>query len=162
MRELGDARQEDETQVRVAGFERAIKISHDVAEDRQVLFFVHHIEQGRIVFIDEHHYLTACLFVSPLNQSLQTLVDFDVPFTAPVKGFISQQFLLQFQNQAFLVHVLGRAHIEMQDGIFRPLRFQPLQSQTLKQFSTPFKIGFQSTCQQRLAETARTAQEYVI
>lgn len=58
LRELGNARQEHEAQVRVAGFKGTIEITHNIAEDGQVLFFMHHVEQGRIVFVDEHHHLT--------------------------------------------------------------------------------------------------------
>ena len=53
--ELGDARQEHEAQVGVAGFERTIEIPHDVAQDGQVFFLMHHVEQGGVVFVDEHH-----------------------------------------------------------------------------------------------------------
>ena len=69
LRELGNARQEHEAQVRVAGFKGTIEITHNIAEDGQVLFFMHHVEQGRIVFVDEHHHLAACLFVGSADDA---------------------------------------------------------------------------------------------
>ena len=58
--------------------------------------------------------------------------------------------------------MLGRAHVEMQDGVFRPFRFQLFHGQFLELLLPAFEIGFQGTGQQRLTETARTAQEHVI
>ena len=46
LRELGDARQEDEAQVRVAGFERTIKLRMMLRRTGEILVFVHHVEQG--------------------------------------------------------------------------------------------------------------------
>ena len=161
LRELSNTGEEDETQVRVTGFERTIKVAHDVAENREVLFFMHHVEQGRIVFVDEHHHLTTRLFVGAADDALKALVHIFLTFATAIYVFIFYQFQVQLAFQAFLVHVLRRTHVKTQNGIFRPFRFQPFQSQSPEQFSTPFKIGFQSTCQQRLTETPGTAQEHV-
>ena len=74
LRELGDSRQEHEAQIRIAGFERAIKVAHDVAEDRQVLFFMRHVEQGGVVFVNEHHHLAARLFVCTMDKVCKACV----------------------------------------------------------------------------------------
>ena len=123
---------------------------------------MHHVEQGSVVFVDEHHHLAARLFAGPADKVCKTCVRIgDVRFDAEIP-FQCLQLPQQVAFQSLLVQMLAHAHVEVQYGIFRPLRFQPLQSQTLKQFSTPFKIGVQSTCLQRVADTARTAQDYVI
>ena len=162
LRELGDSGKEHETQVRIASFERTIKVAHDVTQDGQVLFFMHHVKQGRIVFVDEHHHLTTRLFVGAADDALKALVHIFLTFATAIYVFIFYQFQVQLAFQTFLVHVLRRTHVKTQNGIFRPFRLQPLHSQVLKQLFTPFKIGFQSTCQQRLSESTGTTQEYVI
>ena len=123
LRELGDARQEYEAKVGVAGFERTIEITHDVAEDGQVFFFMHHVEQGRVVFVDEHHHLAARLFAGPADKVCKTCVRIgDVRFDAEIP-FQCLQLPQQVAFQSFLVQMLAHAHVEVQHGIFRPLRF---------------------------------------
>ena len=162
MRELGDSGKEHETQVRVTGFEQTIKVAHDVTQDGQVLFFMHHVEQGHIVFVDEHHHLTTRLFVGAADDALKALVHIFLTFATAIYVFIFYQFQVQLAFQTFLVHVLRRAHVKTQNGIFRPFRFQTFHSQSLEQVPPSFEIGFQSACQQRLAASTGTTQEYVI
>ena len=47
--EFRNARQEHITQVWVAGLQRTIEVSHHVAEGRQVLFLVNHIQERSVV-----------------------------------------------------------------------------------------------------------------
>lgn len=67
----------------------------------------------------------------------------------------------QVTFQLFLFHVLAQAHVEMQHGVLRPFGFQTLHGQSFEQVPPSFEIGFQSACQQRLAEATGTAQEYI-
>ena len=50
--ELGDAGEEDEAQVGVAGLQGAVEVPHHVAEYGKVCFFMHHVQERGIVFID--------------------------------------------------------------------------------------------------------------
>lgn len=64
--------------------------------------------------------------------------------------------------QLFPIHVLGRAHIEMQHGIGRPLRLQLFDGQTLEEVFPAFKVAVQRAGQQGFSKPARTAQEYIL
>ena len=44
LRELGDARQEDEAQVGIAGFQRRLEVTHRVAQSLQLPILMHHVE----------------------------------------------------------------------------------------------------------------------
>ena len=161
LRKFGNTGEEDETQVRVAGFERTIEVTHDVAENREVLFFMYHVEQWRIVFVDEHHRLAARLLVNVTDKFCQPYIGIGRVRMYAVIFFYLFQLGQQVTFQLFLFHVLAQAHVEMQHRIFRPFRFQTFHGQTFEQVPPSFEIGFQSACQQRLAETSGTAQEHV-
>ena len=46
------------------------KVLHDAAERLQVLFFMHHIQQRGIVFVDDDNSLFARLLISTLNDTI--------------------------------------------------------------------------------------------
>ena len=124
---------------------------------------MHHVEQWRIiVFVDEHHRLAARLLVNVTDKFCQPYIGIGRVRMYAVIFFYLFQLGQQVTFQLFLFHVLAQAHVEMQHRIFRPFRFQTFHGQTFEQVPPSFEIGFQSACQQRLAETTGTAQEYVI
>ena len=71
MGELGDAGHEDEAEIRVAGLEGAVEVSHDVAEYRQGRILVDYVQQGCVVFVDEHDYFLPGLPICGLYQIFQ-------------------------------------------------------------------------------------------
>ena len=64
--------------------------------------------------------------------------------------------------QPLLVHVLGQAHVEVQHRVLRPFRFQLLNGQSREQVLPAFEETMKRAGQQRLAESAGTAQEHIL
>ena len=97
LRELRDARQEYEAQVRVAGFQWRVEVAHHLSQLRQVLLFVHHIQQRCIVFVNEHNHLLARLGVGMLNEPYKSLVEVRfVWLTRTINLLIVREFPAQF------------------------------------------------------------------
>ncbi len=57
--------------------------------------------------------------------------------------------------------MLCTAHVEVQHGIFVPLRLQLLDGEAFEQFAAPLEIAAEGGHKQRLAETARAAQKVI-
>ena len=134
-----------------------------MAQRLQVALLVHYVEQRRIVFVDQHHHLPARLLVGSLNQSSQTLVGIHlVGGSFPIDRLILRQFIAQLQFQIGLIKMLGRAHVEPQHRVAGPLPLQSLNGQSFEQLLASLEIGLQRGDQQRLAEAAGAAQEYIL
>ena len=162
LRELRDTCQEYETQIRIAGFQRTIEVTHHVAKPRQLLLLMHHVQQGSVVLVDQDNHLLTGLGVGTFDETFQTLVRINSALITSVYLLVTIQFPLQLTQKPILVHMLRRAHVEMKHRIACPLLLQTLDSQTLKQILSPLEITMERRSKQRLSETTGTAQEYVI
>lgn len=58
--------------------------------------------------------------------------------------------------------MLGRGHVEMKNRMLRPFLLQLSRFQTLEKILPALEIAMESRRQQRLAESARSAQENVL
>ena len=161
LRELRDTCQEYETQIRIAGFQRTIEVTHHVAKPRQLLLLMHHVQQGSVVLVDQDNHLLTGLGVGTFDETFQTLVRINSALITSVYLLVTIQFPLQLTQKPILVHMLRRAHVEMKHRIACPLLLQTLDSQTLKQILSPLEITMERRSKQRLPETAGTAQEYI-
>ena len=159
--ELGDTGQENKLQVRVASLQGAVKVTHDITQDIQILLLVHHIEQRSIVFVYKNHHLAASLFISALDKPGQPQIGIAIRCIETECALIVGKHKVKQTFQAFLIHMLRHTHIEMKHRILRPLRLQPLHSQTTEQLLAPREITMQRGSKQRLTETPRTAQEHI-
>ena len=160
LRELGDARQEDEAQVGIAGLQWRVEVAHRVAQALQFPLLVHHVEQRCVILIDQDHHLLAGLPIGTLDQAPQALIRIDIirrPFA--IDRLVGGQLAAQLQVQVLLLHVLGGTHVEPQHRVLRPLLLQLLDGQSLEQLPPPFEVGSQGGEQQRLAKPTGTAQE---
>ena len=74
LRELRDARQEDETEQWLAIFQGTVEIAHRIAQNIEFFLLMSHIQQRSVIFIDEHHRLLASLCSNCSYQVEQTNV----------------------------------------------------------------------------------------
>ena len=143
LRELGDARQENKAEIRLAHFQWTIEIAHNVAKNLQGSFFVYYIQQRGIILIDEHDYLLACLLISSLNQIGQTIICSILRCCNTIRSLFHSQLIAQIFFQLLLFHMLATRHIKMQHRIFRPLLLQLFDGKSFKQILLTLKITFE-------------------
>ena len=160
--ELRDAGEEDEVEVRVGVLQRRIEVAHHVAELGQVLILVHHVEQRRVVFVDEHDHFLARLFVNAFDEVGQADVGVGMVGKEAEAPLVLAQDVAQVVLELFFFHVLGRCHAEMQYGVFRPFLFLLFYIKSFEEFLPALEIALEHGHQQRLAEPARAAQEDVL
>ena len=161
LRELRDARQEDETEHRLISFQRTIEVAHRVAELIEFLLLMRHIQQRCVIFINEHHHLLARLPVNHFYQVIESIVVSVTVIFYTILLFIIFQKVAQILFQLRLLHVLALAQVEVQHGIFVPLLLQLLDGKPLEEFLLALEITLKGRNQQRLAETAWSAQEEI-
>ena len=68
---FGDACQEHITQILAAPLQRTVEIAHHIAQHRQILVFVHNIQQGSVVFVNQHHHFLPVFLISGDDEVLQ-------------------------------------------------------------------------------------------
>ena len=159
LRELGDAREEDEAEIRLTSLEWTKEIAHDVAELLQAVIIVGNVKKRRVIFVDEHHHLLACFLIGGHDQVFKTDIGIHL-FTLVAKpSLLLLQHVSQISLELLLLHVLATAHVEVEHGIFRPFRLQFLDGKPLEEVFLALEITLKSRHQQRLAETARATQE---
>ena len=139
--EFGDARQEHETQVRVAALQRAVEIAHDVAQHRKVCLFMHHVQQRGIIFIDKDNDLTTGLLINTLNQVGQPYIAILQICRDTKLTLLPAQLEMQVIFQLFPIHVFALAHVKMQHRVRLPFLLQLFDGQALEQFLPPFEKG---------------------
>ena len=120
-----------------------------------------YVQQGCVVFVDEHDYFLSGLPVCGLNQIFQSEVGLFVFGNDTVLPFVPRELVAQCRLQLFFLHVLCDAHIEVQHRIHRPVIFKRLYGQPLEQLPPSLEITVEGGYQQRLAEPPRAAEEDV-
>ena len=122
---------------------------------------MHHVEQRRVVLVDEHHHLPAGLGVGGGYEVNQAVVcSFGRTRDAPIGLYIPQSVVKIFLKLVFL-HVLAARHVEVKHGVFGPLRLQLIYGKPLEQVFPALEVALERGREQRLAEAARTAEEEV-
>ena len=161
LRELGDAREEDEAELGLAILQWAIEVAHRVAKRIQLFLLVRHIQHRRVVFVDKHHHLLATLLISGVDEVYQTVVASYLWIIYSPFFLLVLQKIAKVSFQFFLLHVLATAHVEVEHGIFRPLCLQFLDGKSLEEVFLALEVTLHRSDEKRLAETARATQEEV-
>ena len=78
MRELGNARDETELDHRLTRLERLVKLLHNRSHRLEHLVLMQHIEQWRVILINDNHHLPPRLLVEMPNQPLENLTGCDL------------------------------------------------------------------------------------
>ena len=153
---------EDEAEIRVAGLEGAVEVAHDVAEHREGRILVHHVQQGCVVFVDEHDHFLSGLPVCGLNQIFQSEVRAYLFWSDIVFFLVIRELVSQHCFQLLFLRMLGHTHVEVQHRIHRPVLFKRLYGQPLEQLPPSLEITVEGGYQQRLSEPPRAAEEDVL
>lgn len=161
LRELGDACQEHEAQHWLTILQRRVEVAHDVAEHVKALAFMHNIKQRRVILVDEHHSLLACLDRDGLNQVEKPDVGILRIARHAETFFVVLKYVKQVTFKLRFLHVLAPSQAEVQHGILRPLLLQLLDGKPLEEVFPTLEIALESGHQQRLAEPPGAAQEEV-
>ena len=85
LRKLRNARDEAETDHRLARLQRLVELLHHFAELGQVLLLVKHLKQRSVVLIDHQHHLPARLLPGTANQALEQAARSHFRFFASIK-----------------------------------------------------------------------------
>ena len=157
LRELGDAREENEMQMGVAVLQRRVEVAHDLAHFFQTNVIMRYIQKRSIVFINKHYHFLARLGLSFQYKVLQSivrvlLVSSDAPFP-----FFPFEHAAQETPELIGITVLGCTHIKPQHGINRPILLHTVNVKSLEQLFSSFKVGLQSGDEQRLSKPTRAA-----
>ena len=144
LRELGDTRQEDKAEIRLAHFQWTIEIAHNVAKNLQGSILVYYIQQRSIILIDEHNHLLACLSISSQNQIGQTIICSILRCCNTIRSLFISQLIAQIIFQLLLFQMLATRHIKMQHRIFRPLLLQFFDGKPFKQILLTLEITLKS------------------
>ena len=83
-KKLGDAGQEHKAQIRVACLQRTVKITHHITKYGEILLLVHHIQQGRIILVDENYHLAVGMFAGTHDECLHPVIKSNRPFQLSV------------------------------------------------------------------------------
>ena len=163
MCELVDSGEENEPQIRVEALDRTVEIPHYLPECRQLGLVVHHIQQRRVIFVNDDDGFLAGLLESGFYQEFQSRVYIDVIhiWKLSINGLIFFQFISEDAYQLLLIQMFSRGHIEMKNRMFTPFFFHFAGLEPFEKFLSTFEIAMESRRQQRLAEPARPAQENV-
>ena len=122
---------------------------------------MHHIQEGRIVFVDENDHLLAGLLINFADEIEQSYIwvgriRHDSPFL-----FMLFQNKEKIAYQRILLHVLATRQIKMQDRVFHPILFQPFHLQSLEKFLLSFEVALQGRDKKRLSESTRASQKKI-
>ena len=160
--ELGDAGQEDKLEMGVEHLERTVEILHRAAQQAEVFLLVHHVEQGRVVLVDDDDHLLARLLVRPHHQVLQAYVGVLLLALVPEHLLLVVEHVGEITPEHGVVHVLCAAHVEVEHGMPHPLLLVFAHGKPLEQVLAPLVVRMDHRGKQRLAEPSRTVQEHIL
>ena len=122
---------------------------------------MNHIQQRSVILINKHNHLLARLIIDGRNEICKAHISIHsvTLYAEPALVFFKNIVKISVQLVFFLM--LATRKVEMKHGIFRPIIFQLIYSQTLEEFLASLKIALQCGDKKRLAESARTTQEHV-
>ena len=84
---------------------------------------MHHVQERGIVFVYQDDGLAARLFIGGNDEVCQPVVNIFRRIFYSIFTLFKGKTLAEEALQLLLVHVLGRAHVEVQHGMLRPLGF---------------------------------------
>ena len=114
LRELGDTGQENKAQIRVACLQRTVKITYHITKYGEILFLMQHIQQERVILVNENYHLPARLLIGTLYQVCQLDVNLRIiVFRQAIFPIIFPQLPDQILIQFLLVQMFGQAHIKV-------------------------------------------------
>ena len=161
LRELGDARQEHKAEVGIGAFEYGIESLQNFAvviEQFRVHF--QHIEQGLVVFVNQHHRSASCFGVNGLHNLFEAPpIHFARSFRQMVFLLPSTQLFVKFIFQGSVTCKYDTIEVDVQHAVCVPILLQLINLQPLEQFLFPFEVSAQGRKEQTLSETAGPAQK---
>ena len=117
--------------------------------------------QGRVILVDEYGHRQTGLFERLHDDVLKPAgISRQGQWFDSILGFIACEDLVKVRLDAF-GRSPGHAHVEPYNGISLPLLLHLHNLQSLEEFFLPLEISMQSVNEQRLAESAGTAQVIV-
>ncbi len=121
LRELGDAREEHEFEIRVEHLDRVVKVLHCTAQGGQVRLLVHHIKQRSVILVDDKHHFLSRLLICLHHQVFQSYVGVLLLTFVAERAFDVIEHGGKITLKHVLVHVLRTAHVEMQHRMLHPV-----------------------------------------
>ncbi len=121
-----------------------------------------HVEQRRVILVDEHHHLLASLPVNRGYQVGQPVVDTVAVICDAKFSLFVFQLITKIFCQLLSLHMLAKAHVKVQHGISVPFLFKLINGKALKEVFPALEIALEGGHQQRLAEPAWAAQEEIL
>ena len=116
-----------------------------------------HLEQWRIIFVDDHHHLFARLLVGAAYKAGENLTGSVLPRILAID--VIQGFKLCEQRISQFLHAIPsfrHTHIDVEHGITFPLLLQLHHLQTLEKFALASEERAQRGGEQRLSESPWT------
>ncbi len=125
---------------------------HHITKYGEILFLMQHIQQERVILVNENYHLPARLLIGTLYQVCQLDVNLRIiVFRQAIFPIIFPQLPDQILIQFLLVQMFGQAHIKVQHRIFRPLGFLLFDN---KSFEKVFLPGKKSVSLSGISSTA--------
>ena len=117
---------------------------HHITKYGEILFLMKHIQQERVILVNENYHLPARLLIGTLYQVCQLDVNLRIiVFRQAIFPIIFPQLPDQILIQFLLVQMLGQAHVKVQHRVFRPLGFQLFDGKPFEKVFLPGKIAVQ-------------------
>ncbi len=143
LREFRNACDEAELDILLVGFERHVKLLHDLAHGIKRGLVMEHVKQRRVVFVDDHCHLLARFLIKSSDETFKFL-----PGSFLVRILLIYVLSLQQQYQRpakFLSRKssFGGTQIEVDDRIRCPFLLELHDLQPFKQLAVAFEIRFQ-------------------
>ena len=124
---------------------------HHITKYGENLYLMKHIQQERVILVNENYHLPARLLIGTHDECLHPVIESDRPFRLPVYFLMFKELHIQHAFQWFLVHMLGQAHVKVKHRVFRPLGFQLFDN---KSFEKVFLPGKKSVSLSGISSTA--------
>ena len=123
---------------------------------------MHHVEQRRVVLVDDERHLLVGLLVGTHDDAFEALVRVHLALVPSVFVLVRDELHVEIMLQPLLVEVLGTAHVEVQHWMARPVALLLAYGETLKEVLASLVVGMNHRGEQRLAEPPRTAQKHIL
>ncbi len=122
---------------------------------------MYHVEQRRVVLVDDDDHLLPGLLIGFLHDVGKTHVRILVARLASVSLLIRFQEPIEITFELVFLHVLRSAHVEVKHGVPHPILLIFGNGKTVEEILLAREIGVERGGEERLAEPPRTAQEDV-
>ena len=120
---------------------------------------MNHIQQRSVILVNKHNHLLARLIIDGRDEICKAHICIHSVTLYAEPAFVFFKNIVKVSVQLVFFLMLATRKVEMKHGIFRPIIFQLIYSQTLEEFLASLKIALQCRDKKRLAESAWTTQE---